>query len=372
MNEALANRYRPRKLSDIVGQSHVVQTLSNSITSHHAYLLCGPYGTGKTSVGRIIAAQLNCEVGGSEPCGTCKICQQIFEGECSDVKELNAASNRGIDDIKNLVDYVSMRPLICKWKVVIIDEVHGLTREAVESALKLIEEPPDHVMFILCTTDPQKIKATIHSRCIPFRFAKVSWPEILIHLKSVAEKEKVTVDEAALRVAAKLSKGSMRNSLNNLQQLITFAGGKPITAELAQIALGAVSDNDFFELIDAVIAKDAQKGIRIVQNIFSQGQDISQVNNGLLDHLRTLMVLTSCQNTAGLIYLSDDEKKRYVHQYGKMSIHLVVGMIGMLYEITRAAEFNVNPQTLYETYLVKSIIKHAEFERQAKSTTAPT
>lgn len=369
MSEALANRYRPRKLSDVVGQSHVVQTLSNSITSHHAYLFSGPFGCGKTSCARIIAAQLNCELGGAEPCGTCKICQQIFDGECTDVHEINAASTRGIDEIRKLGEYISGRPLMCKWKIVILDECHSLTKDAVESALKMIEEPPDHVMFILCTTDPQKIKATIHSRCIPFRFAKVAWPEILIHLKSIAEKEKIVADEGALRVAAKLSKGSMRNSLNNLQQLITFAGGKPLTSELAQMALGAVSENDFFELVDAVLAKDAQKGIKIVQNIFSQGQDISQVNNGLLDHLRTLMVLTSCQNTAGLIYLSDDEKKRYVHQYGKMSIHLVVGMIGMLYEITRAAEFNVNPQTLYETYLVKSIIKHAELERQAKSTT---
>jgi DNA polymerase-3 subunit gamma/tau len=373
MSEALALKYRPKKLSEVVGQGSVVQTLANAFGTkhlHHAYLFSGPFGCGKTSCARIVAARLNCEKGGNEPCGECKICQQIFDGQCTDVREMNAASNRGIDDMRFLADYAADHPLVCKWKVIIIDECHGLSREAVESALKLIEEPPARVIFILCTTDPQKMKMTIHSRCIPFRFSKVAWPEILAHLKTVAEKEKIAADEGALKVAARLAKGSMRNAVNNLQLLVTFAGSNPITAELAQQAFGSVRENDYFELVDAVIAKDAEKGIRVLHEIFSQGQDVERITEGMTEHLRNLMVLTSCKSTAGLIYLSDEEKKRYVHQYQKVSIDLVVSMIGLLYEATRRATLNVSPQTIFEAFLVQSIMKHAELERLAKGSTA--
>lgn len=374
MSDALALKYRPKKLSEVVGQSPIVQTLENAFGKdihHHAFLFSGPFGCGKTSCARIVAAKLNCKDDGPEPCGICKNCVEIFEGKCTDVREMNAASNRGIEDMRNINEYAADHPLVCKWKVIILDECHSLSREAVESALKLIEEPPAWVIFILATTDPQKMKATIHSRCIPFRFAKVAWPELYSHLKNVADKEGIKADETSLRLAAKLARGSVRNALNNLQLLTTFAGKNPINGDLAQHALGAVCENDYFELVDSVVGKDAQKGMKIIQNIFSQGQDVEQVTNGFLDHLRTLMVLTSCQNTTGLIYLSDEDKKRYVHQYQKVSIHLVVAMICLLYEVTRRATLNVSPQTLFETYLVQSIMKHAELEKQAKSTTSP-
>lgn len=365
MNDALALKYRPKKLADVVGQDHVVQTLTNAIKNlHHGLLFSGSFGCGKTSCARIVAAMLNCEKGVStEPCGECTLCKQIFLGQCGDVREVNAADNRKIDDIRFLIDYAKERPLLCRTKVIIMDECHALTPDAAEGALKLIEEPPSNVIFILCTTDAQKMKATIHSRCMPFRFSKVAWPEILTHLKKVSELEKLKVEEGALRLAARLSKGSLRNSLNNLQQLLTYAGANPITTDLAQKALGSVSDTDYFEFIDAVIAKDACSGMKIIQNIFAAGQDVESVTNGMLEHLRNLLVLTSCQNTAGLLHLSDEEKKRYIHQYAKVSINLVVAMIRMLYEVTAKVVVNLNPQTLYETFLVQSIMKHADLER---------
>lgn len=371
MNEALALKYRPKKLADLVGQEHVAQTLSNALSNnaiHHAYLFSGPFGCGKTSAARILAAMLNCEKGPTlEPCGECVLCKQIFSGECTDIKELNAAGNRGIDDIRNIADYAATRPLMAKWKVIILDECHSLTREAVESALKLIEEPPPNVVFILCTTDAQKMKATIHSRCMPFRFAKVSWPQILGHLKSIAEKENINAEEGALRLAARLSKGSMRNAVNNLQLLLTFSGNNPITADMAQKALGAVSDNDYFGLVDAIVAPDAAKGIKIVQSIFTQGQDVEQAVNGLLEHLRNLMVLTTCENTSGLLYLSDEDKKRYTHQYAKLSVDMIVEMMSLVYEITRGVAYNISPQVLFEQFVVKSIMKCQKLIREAKA-----
>jgi DNA polymerase-3 subunit gamma/tau len=375
MSDALMLKYRPHKLADVVGQEHVVQTLNNALLSknfHHAYLFQGSFGCGKTTTARIVAAMLNCEAHKgptAEPCGKCQMCREIFEGRCNDVREINAADNRKIEDIRALVEYVrECKTLIARYKVVILDEVHALTPEAAESALKLIEEPPSNVIFILATTDAQKMKATIHSRCMPFRFGKVAWPQLLTHLKSVAEQENIEADDAALRLAARLSKGSPRNALNNLQQLITFAGGQKITAEIAQNALGAVSENDYFALVDAIVSKDASSGMKIIQSVFGHGQDVEQITNGLLEHLRTLMVMTSCKDTAGLIYLSDEEKKKFGHQYAKVNIKFVVAMIKLLYEATSKVMVNLNPQTLFETFLIQSIIAGAEIEKAVKTT----
>jgi DNA polymerase-3 subunit gamma/tau len=371
MSEQLMLKYRPKKFSEVIGQDHIVTTLSNTILGgdmHQTYIFSGPFGDGKTSCARILAASENCEKGrGLDPCGVCKMCSEIFRGESGDVKELNAASNRNIDDIRNLVDFVATRPLHARTKYVILDECHSLTPQAVEAALKMLEEPPEGVRFILCTTDLQKMKLTVHSRCMPFRFSKVSWPHLFDHLKNIAAKEGYVYEEAALRLAAKLAKGSVRNSLNNLQLLKTFSGEKPITQDVAQKALGAVSDNDYFGLVEAILDKDAAAGYKIIQSIFMQGQDVETLVNGLTEHVRNLMVLCTSQNTAGLVYLSEEEKKRYVHQYARMSIQLCVEMIRLLYDVAQGISLNLNPQTLLESYLVQAIMARAKIEKQANA-----
>jgi DNA polymerase-3 subunit gamma/tau len=373
MSEQLMLKYRPKKWSEVIGQDHIVQTLQNGLASgdmHQTYIFSGPFGDGKTSSARILAACLNCEKfkkPTTEPCGECRTCKEIFAGVSSDIKEMNAAKERGIDDIRNLADFVAMRPLVARVKVAIIDEVHRLTPEAAESALKLFEEPPEGVVFILCTTDLQKMKVTIQSRCLPFRFSKISWMQLAELLKSIADKEGYKYEDAAIKQAAKLAKGSGRNAMNNLQLLKTFAGDNPITVEVAAKALGAVSENDYFALVDSIISKDIQSGMKILQAIFNRGQDIDTLLNGLQDHLRSLLVLTTCQNTAGLLHLNEDEKQKYVVQYAKVSINQVLKMISLMYGVSQGILVGQNPQLLLERYLVESTIACAAIEREEKA-----
>lgn len=365
----LALKYRPTKLADLIGQDAAVQALTNAFNDNNLYqcfVFAGSFGCGKTSAARILAAMENCEKGRTlEPCGQCRMCREIFSGESNDIREVNAASANGIDDIRNVADFVSIRPLLARVKYVIFDECHAWSRQAVESALKMLEEPPDRVRFVLCTTDLHKLKGTIQTRCMPFRFVKVAWPVIAQHLASVAAKEGIEADEGALKLAAKLSDGSVRNSLRNLQLMAT-QGGKKVTIEAAQQSLGAIDDDKWFNLIDAMMERDATNGMRVIQELFSRGMDVGQILNGLVEHLHTLLVLCSCSNTAGLLFLSEEEKKRYVHQIGKLSIEVIVEMISLLHEITRGLQTNMNAQLLFDQYLVKCMVARSRIEK-AKS-----
>ncbi len=375
--DVLALKYRPKKLANVIGQDATVTTLTNAFNSGklpQTFVFAGFLGCGKTSVARILAAMENCEQGRTmEPCGKCKMCRDIFDGESTDVKEVNAASDRGIDVIRNLSEFVSTRPINARIKYVILDEVHMLSREAAESALKLFEEPPDGVRFVLCTTDLHKMKGTTQSRCMPFRFGKVPWPIIVEHLKTISALESIQAEEASLKIAAKLTQGSVRNGLRNLQLLRTYAGDRLITSDLAQQAMGTVNDESYFELMDAVLAKDASTMMKEVVSIFSKGIEFQQVFDGMLDHLRTQMVILSCKNTSGIVYLSDDEKQRYLHQIGKidrkLSIYLIVGMMDKLCEVARLVALNVNPQLLMEKWSVESIMLYAKLERELQAQT---
>jgi DNA polymerase-3 subunit gamma/tau len=374
-SNVLALKYRPTKLSSVVGQENVTTTLTNAFLNEDLYqcfIFGGNFGCGKTTTARILAAMENCQAHKGptlEPCGECQMCRDIFSGQSSDVKEINAASANGIDDIRNIVEFVSVRPLLARVKYVILDECHMLSIAAREATLKILEEPPEGVRFVLCTTDAHKLKGTIHSRAMPFRFNKVAWPQILEHLRVIASCEGIKADEAALKVCARLSDGSVRNSLRNLQLLITYAGKNPITAEIAQQALGVVSEDNFFELTDSILAKDATSAIKSIQLMVGKGQGIEQIMAGLTEHLRNLMVLTSCQNTSGILFLSEDEKKRYVHQIKRMSIHLVTDMITLLYDVQKGAAVNMNPQLLLEQFVLKAMFAVAKLERLAKQQT---
>ena len=239
-------KYRPKKLDDIIGQEVVVQTLKNSFTSknlHHAYILEGNTGSGKTTIARIMAAMENCEKGLTlEPCGICQNCREIFDGSSIDVKEIDAASNRGIDDIRALQKEIHFSPINCRVKYIILDEAHSLTGVAAESALKMIEEPPSNVRFILCTTEPEALKPTIHGRCINFNFSKISWMELYNHLVNICKLESIQYDDDAIKMMAKASKGSARNSLQNLQTVAEFAGSNKIIADSVSKSLGVIDE----------------------------------------------------------------------------------------------------------------------------------
>lgn len=375
--DTLALKYRPTKLSDLIGQESVVTTLTNAFNSKNlypCYLFSGSFGCGKTSSARILAAMENCEKGPTlEPCGECSNCKEIFSGESMDIREINAASTNGIEDIRNIIDYVRTSPLKAKTKYVILDECHALSKQAVESSLKILEEPPEHVRFILCTTDSHKIKGTIQSRGMPFRFSKVHWAEITNYLKTICEKEGFKAEEGALRIAAKLSDGSVRNSLRNLQLIKNFAGDNPLSVDIAQRALGAVSDAQWFDLIDAIVGKNVPAAMLILQDTLNKGVDVEQVLHGLTDHLRNLLLLTTCKdpggngqtiNVSGLVYFNQEEKQRYIHQLEKITADLISEMITMLYEIHRGITVNMNPQVLLENYIIKSIQTHSEIQKK--------
>lgn len=371
--DILALKYRPSRLADVVGQESVVTTLTNAFKDknlYQCYVFAGAFGCGKTSTARILAAMENCENGPTlEPCGKCRMCTEIFSGESIDIREINAASANGIDDVRNIADFVSSRPMLARVKYVILDECHALTRQAVESALKVLEEPPPGVRFVLCTTDLHKMKGTIQSRCMPFRFTKVHWQQIAEHLRNVCNAEKIEADDGALKIAAKIAEGSVRNALRNLQLMVNYAGKSPITADIAQRALGAILDTQWFSLIDAITSKDVPNAMKVIQTTLNQGIDVEHILHGLTDHLRNLMLLTSCRKIDDLTFFGQDEKQRYEHQIKNLTIDLVVEMISLLYEVHRGITVNINPQVLLESYIIKSIQAHAAIERAKQNKT---
>tara|TARA_B100001778_G_scaffold334029_1_gene344076 strand:- start:4087 stop:5220 length:1134 start_codon:yes stop_codon:yes gene_type:complete len=372
--DALALKYRPKKIGDLVGQDHVRQVLTNSIKNnkfHHAYIFAGKFGCGKTSTARIFAASVNNPDGASlEPDLDNEIVQKIFTGKHPDVKELDAAATRSIDDIRELKQSIQYNPIECRRRFVIIDEAHRLTGAAAEAALKMIEEPPENCIFILCTTDADKLKDTIHSRCLSLRFNKIAWNLIHQHLKMVADAEGLKYEEKALKVAARKSKGSLRNALQNLQMLITFTSGEEITADIAKQALSAVDESHYFELVDAIVKPDAGDAMRIIDLMIADGRDVGEVLDGLVGHIRNLLIIKTCPSTKGLLYLTDDEKKRYVHQLnslpGNDKAQLLVEMFEYIAEASRGIALNLSPQTMFEAFVVRAIIQSQTHKRVAQ------
>lgn len=373
MSDILALKYRPKKLADVIGQEAATRVLINSIKSgdiHHAYIFAGHFGCGKTSTARIFAASLNNPKGISlEPDLNSPLVQAIFEGKHPDVREMDAAALGRIDDIREIKENIQYNPIECRYKFVIIDEAHRLSGAAAEAALKMIEEPPPETIFILCTTDPQKLKETIDSRCMALWFNKVAWDQIYGHLKSVADKEKLNYDDMAIKIAARRAKGSVRNSLQNLQMLLTYAGQEKITQEVALAALGAINESHYFDLVDAILKTDAGSAMRVIDQLLSGGRDVGEVLDGLVGHLRNLLVITTCSSTSGLLYLTEDEKKKYVHQVGALpqggkAMMLISYMIDILAEVNRGIALNVHPQTLLENFIVKSIVFNAGLKKK--------
>lgn len=373
-NEPLANKYRPNKFSDMVGQETPVTILTNSLKDkdiHHAYIFSGMLGSGKTTAARIFAACLN------SPNGPCEepdledpIVKKIFSGECIDVKEIDGASNRSIDDIRELKTDIGYRPMECLYKVIILDEAHAVTGHAAEAALKMIEEPPDNVVFILCTTEPHKLKDTIHSRCISLNFGKIHWSKILRHIGDIASREGLDCDDDALRIIARKSRHSMRNALQNLQSVAAYAGkGNKITVETAQNALQAFDDTCLFRLIDCIIGGEdgkpnASEAMKIIDEMLGTGRDAVDVLEELVLHLRNLMIARTCRSTSGLMALTEEEIKNYSHQVGRLDIFLIIEMIDFVGDIKKGMALNTSPQTLLEQFVVKSIMANARLKNK--------
>jgi len=293
-SQVFYRKWRPQTLAKVVGQEHVTQTLANALKTGrvaHAYLFCGPRGTGKTSTGRILAKAVNCLEGGKgEPCNACTLCQGITEGRAMDVVEIDAASNRGIDDIRDLRERVKYAPTMARYKVYIIDEVHMLTDPAANALLKTLEEPPPHVLFVLATTEPHKVPVTILSRCQRFDFRRIPQAAMVSRLVDICEHEGISIDPAALRLVARSATGSMRDAENLLEQLVAYYGAE-IELHQVQATMGITGDIRAQELAKHIIDKAISAGLATINGIARDGLDLRQFNRELVEYLRELLLV---------------------------------------------------------------------------------
>lgn len=304
--QVLARKWRPQLFEDVVGQGHITRTLQNAIETKrlaHAFLFSGPRGVGKTTTARILAKALNCAEGPTPtPCGKCSSCLEIAAGTSVDVIEIDGASNRGIEHIRELREAVKYAPAGGKHKVYVIDEVHMLTNEAFNALLKTLEEPPPHVLFIFATTEPQKIPATIHSRCQRYGFKRISQVEISAKLREIAGKEGITISDQGLGMIARAAEGSMRDSQSLLDQVVSYSG-MTVKDEDLQVILGTVPQELLASLTGSLLANDAAAVLRMVDAQLERGQDLRQLLAGLVEHVRNLLVVKTAADPGRVIEL---------------------------------------------------------------------
>ncbi len=353
---SLYRKYRPRSFAEVVGQRHVTQTLANAVRSDriaHAYLFTGPRGTGKTSTARVLAMALNCEEGTSaEPCGKCEPCRRIISGSALDVIEIDAASNRGIDEIRELRERVGLAPADSRYKVYIIDEVHVPTGEAFNAFLKTLEEPPRHVIFVLATTEPHRVLPTILSRCQRFDFHRIGMPEIETLLKWVAEQEGITVDEKAVAILAHAADGSVRDSLTLFDQAIAYAEG-PVTAEVVSEILGGIDFDLLSSFTTVFTARDTAGALALIDRVVAEGKDLKQLLVGLIGHYRNLLVLAVDKRGAEALALPEELAQQVAEQARALTADEIVHGLDLLAEADREMRFASQPRLLVELMAVR-------------------
>jgi len=328
-----ARKWRPQDFDEIIGQEHITTTLKNAISMerlHHAYLFTGPRGIGKTSTARIFSKALNCEKGTSvKPCNACSTCKEITSGSSMDVIEIDGASNRGIDEIRNLRETVKFSPSKGLFKIYIIDEVHMLTTEAFNALLKTLEEPPMHVKFIFATTEPHKVPATILSRCQRFDFRRIQIKDIIAKLHQVSGEEKINIDEDAFLYIAKASDGSMRDAEGILDQIASFSKDRVRLKDVIE-SLGMIDQETLFRATEFILNKDARSGIRLAGEVLNSGKDTRQFLTELLEHFRNIMIVKSGIESDDIISLprdSIDRIKKDAQGFSQGDVFYIINVI---------------------------------------------
>lgn len=354
---ALYRKFRPDNFSDVKGQDHIVTTLKNQIKANrigHAYLFTGTRGTGKTTIAKIFARTVNCEnpVDGN-PCGECRTCKAIATGASMNVIEIDAASNNGVDNIREIVDEVSYSPAEGKYKVYIIDEVHMLSIGAFNALLKTLEEPPSYVIFILATTEVHKIPITILSRCQRYDFKRISIDTIADRLKELIVQEQVDVEEKALRYIAKTADGSMRDALSLLDQCIAFHLGQQLTYDKVLDVLGAVDTGVFSRLLRSVLERDVLGCVELLEEIVMQGRELTQFVTDFTWYLRNLMLVKSSDNIEDVIDVSTDNLMRLKEEAQMADMEIIMRYIRIFSELSGQIRYASQKRILIEMALIK-------------------
>jgi DNA polymerase-3 subunit gamma/tau len=352
----LARKWRPQLFEEVIGQQHITQTLQNAISQRrvaHAFLFTGARGVGKTSTARILAKALNCEEGlRINPCDQCTNCQEITHGTSMDVIEIDGASNRGIDEIRELRENVRYTPAKSRYKIYIIDEVHMLTKEAFNALLKTLEEPPPHILFIFATTEPHKIPATILSRCQRYDFKRIPFKEVIGSLKRIVEEEKIQIGQRGLLSIAQESEGSLRDAQSLLDQVIAYAG-KNIRDEDITEVLGLIDREMLHDTIEAIAHRDVERCMGVIEHVYHFGYDLQHFCRELLQYLRNLILIKVSQHPEGLMELPEEELGQLKKQAEKFGFDQLNHLFTLLLKGEQEIAQSTFPRTMLEMTLIR-------------------
>ncbi len=356
MYQALYRKWRPMIFEDVIGQTHISETLRNSIKTGriaHAYLFCGTRGTGKTTCAKIFSRAVNCEnPQDGNPCNECPSCRGIIDGSVLDVFEMDAASNRGVGDIKQIRDEVDYAPSSCKYKVYIIDEAHMITNEGFNALLKTLEEPPEYVIFILATTEPNKIIPTILSRCQRFDFRRIGVDDISARINKICSKENIQITPDASELIAELADGSMRDGLSILEQCTASVSGEIRKSEVSEV-VGIVDDGILFELADFIAEGDTLSCLKSADGFLNRGKEVASFFDDIIQHFRNLMFCKATASPEEIIERSQEKIEKYKAQAEKYTVERLLYSITTLCEYLSQAKWIANPRISVEMALLK-------------------